>query len=104
MNPEAKMMREDLGRTKSAYESAQIILNNYVSRCQHKYGEANYDPIYSPPYTIPGDKPGTMGVDWQGPCHVEAQTTPRWRKECGLCGLVKETTQTQDKVEKIPKW
>jgi hypothetical protein len=104
MNPEAQQMRAELEITKKAYESAQAKLKDYVTRCQHKFGEVKYDPIHQQAYTIPGDKPGTMGVDWRGPQFVPAQTTPRWKKECGLCGLVKETTATEDKVTKTPRW
>ncbi|HLC78084.1 MAG TPA: hypothetical protein VJH92_03090 [Candidatus Nanoarchaeia archaeon] len=104
MNAETRRLREGLDKAKRDYEESQRKLNDYVSSCPHKFGEVEYAPIYQKGYEIPGDKPGTMGSDWRGPMWVSPETTPRWRKECNLCGLVKETTQTQDKVEKIPKW
>lgn len=66
--------------------------------CRHDWTIPVYDPVHTEAYTIPGDEPGTMGVDWRGPCHVPAETTPRWTRTCKACGLTDETQQSRAKV------
>ena len=88
---------EQLWREILATEERLATLKGQLDRkqrsCQqHQWGKIKYEPIIREAYTIPGDPPGTMGVDWQGPCHVPAQTTHQWSRTCALC-VKKETTQ-----------
>jgi hypothetical protein len=103
MELEAKNKRNLVGKLKDELTKAEIDLKKYVTKCNHNF-ETNYDPVYTPAYTIPGDKPGTMGIDWQGPVYVPAKTQERWKRECEKCGLVEYTTETEDIIKKIPKW
>jgi hypothetical protein len=105
METEAKNKRGLVGKLKDELTKAEIDLRDYETKCVHKF-ETYYDPVYTPAYTIPGDKPGTMGVDFRGPIDVPANTKERWRRECGICGLIQYTTRTYDivNVKKIPKW
>ena len=66
--------------------------------CNHDWSEPVADHIYKESYTIQGDKPGTMGVDWRGPVHVPASTTHRWKRTCKNCGKKEHTTRTSTKT------
>jgi len=104
MEDKAKQLRGLVKKLNGEYNQARKELENYEKSCPHKYGETIYDPIYTKAFTIPGDPPGTMGVDWQGPVYVPAKTEPRWKRICEKCGLEQITTQTKDKIEKIPNF
>lgn len=99
---------EDLDRQIKAKQAELDQLHNQRSRvisdCQHDWGETEYVPDYQEAYTIPGDPPGTMGVDWRGPTHVPAKTTPKWQRKCKKCGYVETTTRTTEKVSHTPKF
>lgn len=81
---EAKDLEE---QARSLREQADRIKRD----CDHKWGPVEYTPDYQEAYTIPGDPPGTMGVDWQGPVYVPAKTTPKWSRRCLTCGCVQTT-------------
>ena len=66
--------------------------------CTHRWGVTRDVSEYIPAYTIPGDPPGTMGIDWRGPCHVDAKTIPKWERTCQNCGKVETTTRTNEEV------
>ena len=101
MKLDAKNLRDLVERTRLEFESAKRRLESYELNCKHDFGEPVYEPIYHKAYTVPGDAPGTMGVDWRGPCHVPASTDDRWKRECKECGLVEYTRQVIE--EKIVK-
>ena len=88
--------------------SKKAELEDVYRKCPHNHNEnhweTKYDPIYKEAYTIPGDKPGTMGVDWRGPTHVPSQTTKRWKRNCTLCGKIEYTERIEPKVTETPKW
>jgi hypothetical protein len=106
MEPKAKALRDLAERTRQESERAEKNLRQYEQDCSHNFTEPIYDPIYHKAYTIPGDPPGTMGVDWRGPCHVPAETIDRWRRECQKCGLVECTQEVDEQkiIKKVPKW
>lgn len=62
--------------------------------CTHNWSKPEYTPEHTKAYTIPGDRPGTMGVDWRGPTHVPAQTTKKWTRTCLYCDKKEVTTET----------
>jgi hypothetical protein len=102
MKPEAQNLRERVDRlqneltgAKRKLTGAERELDAMERTCQHQYGPVVYDPVHTKAYTIPGDPPGTMGIDRQLPCHVPASTEERWKRECELCGKVEYTTKTQ---------
>lgn len=70
--------------------------------CRHDWGAVEPDHVYHEAYTIPGDEPGTMGVDWRGPMDVPAKTTYRWKHTCRVCGKVEHTTRTTENVTHTP--
>lgn len=86
-----------------ALRTAEDQLTQYQKTCPHNF-TVTYDPIYHKAYTIPGDPPGTMGVDWRGPTHVPAETEDRWKRECPKCGLVEYTQRTRTEEKKTPEW
>ena len=105
MEHDARVLRDLALRTQREFESAEARLRQYEQSCSHKWGETIYDPVYHKAYTIPGDKPGTMGVDFRGPCYVPAETEDRWKRECSRCGLVEYTEGVTETVtKKVPKW
>ncbi len=105
METEARKLRDLVERTKQELERAQKELSHYETDCQHEFVET-YDPIHHEGHTLPGDPPGTMGVDWRGPVYVPPETIDRWRRECRRCGLVEYTKYFKEEqtVKKIPDW
>lgn len=63
--------------------------------CRHQWGDIGYCPIRTEAYTSPGDEPGTMGVDFRGPCHFPATTTKQWERTCAKCGLNQKTQRVK---------
>ena len=88
-------MRLELDETERKLVSA-------VRSCNHRWGAVTPDHIYHKGYTIPGDPPGTMGVDWRGPCDVAAKTDFRWKRVCQECGEIQYTTRTTETITKTP--
>lgn len=76
-----------------------------VKECNHDWTE-EYTPEYKEAYTIPGDKPGTMGVDFRGPCHVPAKTIKKWTRTCKKCGCKQVTSRstTETQTTQKPAW
>jgi hypothetical protein len=70
----------------------------------HQWGDTIYDPIREEAYTIPGDPPGTMGIDWRGPTPVPAKTTDRWSRTCNRCGRTETTTHFVPSGDRVPKF
>jgi|SRR3989344_191682 len=106
MKPEARNLRDLVDKLKVQFQTAERNLENYERVCTHRFSETVYDPIKHKAYRLPGDPPGTMGVDWRGPMDVPAETIDRWRRECGECGLVQYTQQVKEEreVRRKPKW
>lgn len=104
MKPEAVELRKKVEQLKEQLSTAETDLEKMVESCEHKFCKPIYDPVYTPAYTIPGDKPGTMGVDWRGPCHVDAKTEDRWKRVCETCGVEQYTTHVKENVAKVPDW
>ncbi len=89
-------MEEHLRRRRADLDQAE-------KNCRHEWDVVR-DDLREGGYTIPGDPPGTMGIDWRGPCHVPAKTTPRWRRTCRVCGKVEYTTRIETEEIKHPKF
>jgi len=104
MNVEATQARERAATAKRDLKAAQHALAHIVRSCQHDYTDPVYKPIVQEAYTIPGDAPGTMGVDFRGPCHVPRKETPQWMQTCRICGTTRTTIRTKDEVKKIPQF
>jgi hypothetical protein len=75
--------------------SKKKLLEREVQKCNHQWTGAIADHVYHEGYRIPGDPPGTMGVDWRGPVDVSPKTERRWRRVCRTCGLTQYTGVTQ---------
>lgn len=89
---DASNLRQQIADEQRRLERLQQQLKQAEAACEHDWTVENR-PIYHPAYTIPGDPPGTMGVDWRGPCHVDSKTTPRWIRRCSKCKRVEYTTR-----------
>jgi hypothetical protein len=73
---------------------AEAEVKRLEKECKHDW-KVEYDPIVREAYTIPGDEPGTMGVDWRGPTHVPSETTRQWTRTCNICGAEESTQRTK---------
>jgi uncharacterized coiled-coil DUF342 family protein len=104
MNQEAKEFRENIDGLENKLKQFKGKLNELIRNCKHTYRPVVYDPIITEAYTIPGDPPGTMGVDWRGPIYVPREERLRWKRECAECGFVEYTEQIKEKIERIPSW
>ncbi len=91
----AEKLRQKIARLHKELRESANNLDTIVSNCKHQYGKPIYDPVHTEAYTIPGDPPGTMGVDWRGPVHVPAKTEEKWKRICGLCGHTQYTDKTK---------
>jgi hypothetical protein len=96
-----QLLREIQG-LQDSLQSKQEALKRIQYSCQHAFGDPKYTPTIIEGHEIPGDPPGTMGVDWRGPMWVSRQETPRWTRTCSKCLLEQETSQTRDEVKKVP--
>ncbi len=104
MTTEFTMLRYEVERTKLAAARALDALTSRVHSCAHDWGNPTYNPIVTEAYTDPGDPPGTMGIDWRGPCYVPSTKRDRWTRQCSICGHIQETTNSTNRVTAIPKF
>lgn len=104
MDDKTKKLRDRIAELQFEMKIAENNLDHIVQNCNHAFDKTIYDPIHTPAYTIPGDMPGTMGVDFRGPCYVEAKTEKRWRRECTRCGKIEYTTNVKQNITEEPNW
>ena len=102
MNTRAQELERTISEEAAKLKQAEAELAGIHRSCQHNWGQVVYCPEHIPAYDIPGDPPGTMGVDWRPGCHVNAQTINKWSRTCQLCGLTKKTTETEQHVSHAP--
>ncbi len=102
MSTEIKELRVKLERAtdtlatcKQSVDDLKRQLTIRENQCPHRFGETTADNIYHKAYTIPGDKPGTMGVDFRGSTHVPSTIDKRWKRVCALCDKVEHTSETE---------
>ena len=74
------------------HAAAITELRAEMNRCNHDFSPAKQIITHHPSYEIPGDPPGTMGVDWRGPCYVPARDEIIFRKTCCKCGMRLDTS------------
>ena len=105
MTPYEKLSKE-IKDKQNEVSQLQNKLKQLVADCKHDWDETKYVPEYIPAYTIPGDPPGTMGVDWRGPVHVDSKTIKRWQRTCKKCGYVQATTKVEKEIHTTvkPDW
>lgn len=94
----------DIIRYRAEMEVAEEELRQLEANCDHDWGPTAPNHIHHPAYTIPGDKPGTMGVDFRGPCHVSAKTEKRWTRVCSKCEKIEHTSNTTQRTTEEPKF
>jgi hypothetical protein len=82
----------------------KLQLGEAIRDCPHKWTTPIADHIYHKGYTIPGDPPGTMGVDWRGPVDVPSKTEKRWKRTCTVCGHVEFTSKVEQRIEEFPRF
>ena len=104
MKLEAKQLRDKITKITEELSGAEKNLASLVTHCSHQFSPTVYDPIITQAFTDPGDPPGTMGVDWQGPMYVPEHVEKRWRRTCEYCGEVEYTKLIRQKIEELPQW
>lgn len=87
-------LHADIGRLEQLLYDKKKQLQDVYRACKHEWA-LSFTPIYCHAYTIPGDPPGTMGVDRQFDCHVPEKTVNRWTRICNKCGKVETTERTE---------
>jgi hypothetical protein len=102
MKTEILQLREEARAAQSECDRAKGKLLEAVRNCSHRWGPTLDAHIYHASYIIPGDPPGTMGVDWRGPFTVEAKTDKRWKRYCLDCGEEQFTTAVRPEVIEHP--
>jgi hypothetical protein len=97
LNTEIEQLNQNL-------REKEYLLNAIDKKCSHMWGETIPDHIEHKAHTIPGDPPGTMGVDWRGPINVPAKTEERWKRICKICGKIEYSKETTEQVIHAPKF
>lgn len=95
-------LRVDISRLEEQLKRKQHELACAVRNCPHDWTPIEAAHIYHKGYTIEGDPPGTMGVDWRGPFYVEPKTEKRWKRTCRRCGEVEYTTKIKQEMTEHP--
>ncbi len=72
--------------------------------CHHKWSDPIDTAIVTEGYTDPGDAPGTMGIDFRGPCYIPGTREQQWTRVCSVCGKTEATSQVTQKVSTSPKF
>jgi hypothetical protein len=94
VEPNTQAARQALEATERLLKAAKQRVQQIERDCDHNW-DVKDKAVYYPAYTIPGDAPGTMGVDWRGPCDVPSKTVPQWERTCSKCGKVEHTKRTK---------
>ena len=104
----ATRLRSEIIEIESLLKSKKSQLEREERECRHHSDRSCWvvtpDDLYESGYTIPGDAPGTMGVDRRFDCHVPAKTTKRWKRVCNVCGKVEHTTNVDQKTVESPRF
>lgn len=104
MKDDVARLRREITETDDKVYRLKAELSRTEANCKHVWSTPISDDIYEKAYTIEGDAPGTMGVDWRGPVHVSAKTTKRWKRFCLECGKVQHTTNTNKQVTETARF
>lgn len=100
----AKALARCIEAQERALEASRAKLRNLRATCSHDWEEPKYTPKIREAYTIEGDPPGTMGIDWRGPQHVPRKEIPVWTRTCRRCGTTETTTKVTEKVTTAPRF
>lgn len=95
----SKQLEEEIATLREQVRRKEWQLFEIQRTCKHKWTAPKYDPIIRPGGSSPGDTPGTMGVDFRGPCSWPEERTPRWSRTCTVCNKVEYTSKTKVTAE-----
>lgn len=104
MKTEIDNLKSEIRLLEQKLSDKKDELTLIILKCSHTWGPVESDHIFERGYTIPGDPPGTMGVDYRGPVYVDAKTIKRWRRECFKCGKVEYTSNVEQHITETPKF
>lgn len=99
MDKTTLQLRQNLVRVEAHAKKLQAELEQIERSCEHCWGKPMCDPEYQEAHIIPGDKPGTMGVDWRPEQHVPAKIVPRWKRTCDRCGMIQTTKRKRQVMD-----
>lgn len=102
MHQRVKETKIELDKAQKTYNEASKALENAQARCCHNWSQPERKCDTRPGYTIPGDEPGTMGVDHRGEMYVPPETSVWWERTCTHCGKVEKTTQSRPTGDVVP--
>lgn len=100
----ASDLRRRVADLESDLAAAKANLARVEQVCSHQWGPVVDASIHHDGYTDPGDPPGTMGINWRGPCYVPGRVEQRWSRTCTVCGKVEFTTRTNKLVIESPEF
>ena len=66
---------QEISQAEASLTLLKAQLTRLQQECTHKFGETKYVPHVTEAYTISGDRPRTMGIDWRGPTTVPREET-----------------------------
>lgn len=109
MNLEAEILirakaeqTERLNLAQQELEKITRQLDHIQLHCSHVWCEPVKMSKTIPGYEIPGDHPGTMGIDWRNPVYVPSETKVWYERTCQICGKIETTTQTKPTGDVTP--
>lgn len=97
-------LEAEFEKARQQLEAGRSELRRLEATCPHQWSQPISAHIRHEGYTIPGDPPGTMGVDWRGPTDVPPRTEERWKRVCDVCGKEEFTSQTTSQTVRTPKF
>jgi hypothetical protein len=104
----AAKLRSEINVIEDQLQSKKAQLEREERECRHNSDQSCWmttpDDVCKPGYTIPGDPPGTMGIDRRFDVHVPAKTTKRWKRVCKLCGKIEHTTNVTQRTVDSPSF
>jgi hypothetical protein len=98
----AEHLKREIKASRDQLDQKEKELDQLYRTCNHQWGETVYAPEHIEGYEIPGDEPGTMGVDFRGPVYVSPKTIRKWKRTCKICGLVQITERFSERETSVP--
>ena len=104
--------RDDIARLRRQLQEAENSVHRSEMACNHNWTKPEYTLDYREGYTQRGTSSytgssGYIPYDEQPYAHdfyVPAERKDKWTRRCTKCGKKEVTTQSTDKVKKIPKF
>jgi hypothetical protein len=104
MESKIESHKRNINDLENQLKEAKQALDSTIKSCNHQWSKPTYVPIATGGYTVPGDPPGTMGVDWRPSFYVPKESSPRWKRTCFTCGHIEYTISYTEETVKHPRF